>query len=212
MLRIFDVEYSAKNNFPTSIKLTTVKPSGTLSLLAGVTAGCHPGYSQYHIRRVRMSSMSSLVDVCRNHGYPVEFQRNFDGSEDKNTVVVSFPSKFPDGTKLAKDMSAIEQLEIIKRLQLEWSDNAVSCTIYYKKNELDSIKDWLKSNYNKNLKTVSFLLHNEHGFDQAPLEEISKEEYDNLIARCKPITSINNLLNDELQDSLECVGGVCPIK
>src|SRR5690606_29442078 len=101
-LRKYDKEYSAKHGWPESIKLTTMKPSGTLSLLPGVTPGVHPGYAQYFIRRIRVASNSSLVEVCRKHGYPVEYQRGFDGKEDKNTVVVSFPCSFPQGTVLAK--------------------------------------------------------------------------------------------------------------
>jgi adenosylcobalamin-dependent ribonucleoside-triphosphate reductase len=211
MLRQFDKEYSEAHGFPTSIKLTTVKPSGTLSLLAGVSPGAHPGYSQYHIRRIRIASNSPILDVVRKNGYDVEYQRNFDGSEDRNTVVASFPSKFPEGTKLAKDMTAIDQLEVIKRLQREWSDNAVSVTIYYKKEELDGIKQWLATNYNENLKTVSFLLHSEHGFDQAPLEEITKEKYEEMVAKTKPINEIGQS-DDALDTSAECISGVCPIR
>jgi hypothetical protein len=210
MLRIFDVEYSAKNNFPTSIKLTTVKPSGTLSLLAGVTPGAHPGYSQYHIRRIRIASNNPLVEVCRSHGYPIEFQRNFDGTEDKNTVVVSFPSFFPEGTTFAKNLSAVDQLEVIKRLQKEWSDNAVSVTIYYRKEELQEIKQWLSKNYNFCLKTVSFLLHSEHGFDQAPLEEITKEQFEELSSKVKKIESLS--ATGDFEMDAECATGVCPIK
>lgn len=210
MLRAYDVEYSAKNNFPTSIKLTTVKPSGTLSLLAGVTPGAHPGYSQYHIRRIRIASNNPMVEVCRKNGYPVEFQRNFDGSDDRNTVVVSFPCSFPEGTKLAKDMTAIDQLEVIKRLQTEWSDNAVSVTIYYRKEELDGIKAWLASNYNECLKTVSFLLHSEHGFDQAPLEEITKEQFEELSSKVTKLESLS--FTGDFEMDAECASGVCPIK
>jgi ribonucleoside-triphosphate reductase len=210
-LREFDKNYSEKNGFPISIKLTTVKPSGTLSLLAGVTSGAHPAFSQFYIRRIRIASNNPLVDKCRKHGYKVEFQRKFDGSEDHNTVVVEFPCTFPKGTKLAKDMSAIDQLEVIKRLQSEWSDNAVSVTIYYKKEELINIKDWLSKNYNNNLKTVSFLLHSEHGFDQAPLEEISEEEYNLIKNNTTDIININKVI-DGLDTSAECATGICPIR
>lgn len=211
-LRLFDRKYSNKHGYPASIKLTTVKPSGTLSLLGGVTPGAHPGYSHYHIRRIRMASNIPLVDICRKAGYDVEFQRNFDGSEDKSTVVVSFPCKFPKNTTVAKEVNAIDQLEIIKELQNNWSDNAVSVTIYYKKEELDEIKEWLTKNFNNNLKTVSFLLHSEHGFDQAPLEEITEEQYNEMKKKVKPIESINEIDEDGILDSFECEGGVCPVK
>ena len=210
-LREFDVHYSKEKGFPPSIKLTTVKPSGTLSLLSGVTPGAHPGYSHYHIRRIRMASDSALVQVCKQNGYKIEFQRNFDGSDDTNTVVVEFPCKFPENTVVSKDMKALEQLELVKKLQTEWSDNSVSVTIYYKKEELEGIKEWLNSNYNNNLKTVSFLLHSEHGFDQAPLEEITRQDYEVMVKSVKPITNCE-VNEEDIKGSFECATGACPIK
>ena len=210
-LRDFDKDYSKELGFPPSIKLTTVKPSGTLSLLSGVTPGAHPGYSHYHIRRIRMASDSALVQVCKQNGYKIEFQRNFDGSDDTNTVVVEFPCKFPENTVVSKDMKALEQLELVKKLQTEWSDNSVSVTIYYRKEELDGIKEWLNSNYNNNLKTVSFLLHSEHGFDQAPLEEISRQDYEVMVKSVKPITNCE-VNEEDIKGSFECATGACPIK
>lgn len=211
-LRLYDRKYSNKHGFPPSIKLTTVKPSGTLSLLAGVTSGCHPGYSTHYIRRIRMASNIPLVDLCRSSGYTVEYVRNFDGTEDKNTVVVSFPCKFPKSTTIAKDMTAIDQLEVVKELQNNWSDNAVSCTIYYTLKELPGIKKWLADNYNENVKTCSFLLKDNHGFDQAPLEEITEQEYHELVKKTKPITGINNIDEQSIIGSFECEEGICPVK
>ena len=209
-LRSYDKEYSALCGFPESIKLTTVKPSGTLSLLAGVTPGAHPAFAQYYIRRVRMDSNSELVQVARSHGYHVEPVRNFDGTEDHGTSVVSFPCSFPEGTKLAGEMTAVDQLNVIKRLQEEWSDNAVSVTIYYRKEELEQIKEWLQNNY-FNVKSVSFLLHNDHGFDQAPMEEITKEQFEDMASKVKPITSLVSLNMDEV-DIQDCEGGACPVR
>ena len=210
-LRAFDKEYSTKHGFSESIKLTTIKPSGTLSLLAGVTPGAHPAFSRFYIRRIRIASNSNLIEICRENGYPMEYQRNFDGTEDKSTMVVSFPCSVPEGTTVAKDMSAVDQLNVIKRLQTEWSDNSVSVTIYYKKEELDNIKFWLSNNYNDNLKTVSFLLHSEHGFQQAPMEEITEQEYLDMNAKVKPITGVS-FREDDILGSDECSSGACPIK
>lgn len=209
-IRAYDEEYSNITGINRSIKLTTVKPSGTLSLLAGVTPGAHPAYSQFYIRRVRMASNSPLVRAAKEASYPVEFVRNFDGTEDHSTEVVSFPCRFPDGTKLAKDMTAVDQLEVIKRLQTEWSDNAVSVTIYYRLEELDEIKAWLNDNYH-NVKTVSFLLHNDHGFDQAPLEEITEEKYNEMYAMVKPLVSIDGIKFDDV-DITDCDSGACPVR
>lgn len=208
-LREFDKRYSEQHGFPTSVKITTVKPSGTLSLLPGVTPGCHPAYAQYMIRRIRIASDHNLVQVCREHGYPVEYQQNFDGSEDHSTVVVSFPFAYPEGTTLAKDMTAIAQLETVKWLQEVWSDNSVSCTVYYRKEELPEIKKYLAKNYKNNHKSLSFLLHSDHGFKQAPYEEITKEEYDALVAKTTLITSISDAMFD---GGDECASGACPVK
>jgi len=209
-LRAYDIAYSDAMGWPQSIKLTTVKPSGTLSLLAGVTPGAHPAYSQYYIRRIRMASDSEIAAVCRANGYKIEYVKNFDGTEDMSTLVVEFPCKFPMGTKLAEQMSAVDQLNVIKRLQSEWSDNSVSVTIYYRKTELSEIKEWLASNYNT-VKSVSFLLHNDHGFVQAPLEEITKEQYEEISSRVFPIHGLSSVQFSDL-DINECDTGACPIR
>lgn len=208
-LREYDVEYSKRKGFPTSIKISTIKPSGTLSLLPGVTPGCHPAYARYLIRRIRISSNHPLVQVCKDHGYHVEYQRNFDNTEDHSTVVVSFPFSYPEGTVLASEMNAIQQLETVKWLQSVWSDNSVSCTVYYKKEELPEIKKYLAKNYKHNHKSLSFLLHNEHGFKQAPLEEITKEQYEEMIANTRLITRVDDaaFTGDD-----ECATGACPVK
>tara|TARA_R110002050_G_scaffold299865_1_gene466651 strand:+ start:31 stop:1920 length:1890 start_codon:yes stop_codon:yes gene_type:complete len=209
-LREYDKTYSSLAGLPRSIKLTTVKPSGTLSLLAGVTSGAHPAFAQHYIRRIRMSADSELVRVCRNNKYDIEYVRNFDGTEDHSTVVVSFPCKFPKGTTLAEDMSAVDQLEVVKRLQTEWSDNAVSVTIYYRKEELDKIRKWLSDNY-VNVKSVSFLLHNDHGFDQAPLEAIDQKTYKTLKSKVTPITSLTDIKMEDIEIA-DCAGGACPVR
>lgn len=212
-LREYDVYYSEKLGIPKSIKLTTCKPSGTLSILPGVTPGCHPGIFQYFIRRIRISSNNSLVKLCKKCGYKVEYQQNFDGTDDVNTMVVEFPCMYPIGTVLAKDMNAIAQLEVIKKLQHDWSDNAVSVTVYYRLEELEDIKKWLNENYTDGVKSCSFLLHYNHNFKQAPYEEITKEEYDRLMEKVTPIVSGNIQLDDSVDYSNEtCKGGVCPIR
>lgn len=137
-LRQYDVEYSKARSFNQSVKLTTCKPSGTLSLLPGVTPGCHPAIYQYMIRRIRMDSKSPLVEICRSHGYTVEYEERFDGSKNYNTSIVEFPYKYPENAILASNTSAIDQLKIIKEIQTNWSDNSVSCTIYYSLNKLDA--------------------------------------------------------------------------
>jgi len=210
LLREYDEKYSKEHGFNPSIKLTTVKPSGTVSLMPGVTPGAHPAYARFMIRRIRISANHSLVQTCREHGYHVEYQLNFDGSMDHGTVVVSFPFRHSDHAILAKDVTAIQQLETVKWLQTVWSDNSVSCTIYYRKEELPEIRKYLKKNYKTNHKSLSFLLHHEHGFKQAPLEEITEEQYNEMVANTRLITAIDE--GDIGIDDAECASGACPIR
>jgi ribonucleoside-triphosphate reductase len=211
-LRKFDKEWSKERGWNRSIKLTTIKPSGTLSLLGGSTPGVHPAYSKYYIRRVRMASNDQLVSYCRDLGYNVEYVLNFDGSENHDTVVVEFPCETPDGALFADDMGVIKQLEMVKKLQEVWSDNAVSVTAYYNEEELSDLKKWLSENYENGIKSVSFLLRQKHGFKQAPYEEISKESYENKKSKVKPVISINHNIGSDSLDGIECEGGACPIK
>lgn len=212
-IRKLDKEWSKKRGWNQSIKISTVKPSGTLSLLAGSTPGVHPAYSRYYIRRVRMGSNDQLVNICRDLGYKVEYVIGFDGQEDRSTMVVEFPCESGEKAILTKDMSAIKQLELVKTLQSEWADNAVSVTVYYKPEELQDIKKWMAENYEKNIKSVSFLLHSQHGFRQAPYEEITKEKYEELRISVKSLTSFqNNIVGDMVVDLGECVNGSCPIR
>ena len=211
-LRKFDKEWSKERGWNRSIKLTTIKPSGTLSLLGGSTPGVHPAYSKYYIRRVRMASNDPLVSYCRDLGYNVEYVVNFDGSENHDTVVVEFPCETPDGALFADDMGVIKQLEMVKKLQEVWSDNAVSVTAYYSEEELADLKKWLSENYENGIKSVSFLLRQKHGFKQAPYEEITQEAYENKKSKVKPVININHNIGSDSLDGIECEGGACPIK
>lgn len=209
-LRKFDKEWSKKNNYPESIKLTTTKPSGSISLLSGSTPGIHPAYAKYYIRRVRMSSDDPLIHQCRTLGYKVEYSLNYDGSVNHKTSIVEFPCFSGNNTIVADEMTAIEQLELVKKIQTLWADNSVSVTVYYKKEELPQIKHWLKDNYADNIKAVSFLLHQDHGFTQSPYEEITKEKYEELISKVKPLTDL--YIKEGSIEIDECSKGSCPIK
>jgi len=106
-------------------------------------------------------------------------------------------------------MTAIDQLKEIKKMQELWSDNAVSCTIYYRKEELPEIKEYLAKHYKNNYKSLSFLLHSEHGFQQAPYEEVTKEEYEDLVSKTRIITSVAAAA---FEGGDECLGGMCPVR
>lgn len=212
-IKKFDIEWSKRKGYPKSIKLTTIKPSGSLSLLAGVTPGVHPAYSKFYIRRVRMSSNDPLVQLCKEHGYNVDPLINLDGTQDRGTMVVEFPCSAGNNATTSNEITAIKQLEIVKRLQSTWADNSISVTVYYKESELEDIKKWMKENYETSIKTVSFLRYQGHNFKQAPYEEITEGKYHELIKGLKPFKKDDlNIGNGEFADSLECSKGACPIK
>jgi hypothetical protein len=211
-LRAFDKVWSKTRGWAESIKMTVVKPSGTLSLLAGCTPGGHPAYDRYFIRRVRMASNDSLVPICRNLGCHIEYVRKFDNTEDYGTVVVEFPCESSPTAVLAKDCSAVDQLEIMKSLQSVWADQSVSVTVYYRKEELPAIKEWLSENYDNGVKSVSFLLHVDHNFPLPPYEEISEDEYNKSVAKLDFSTPIHQNATDLTIDMDDCATGACPIK
>ncbi len=210
-LRKFDKEWSKKNGWPESIRLTVVKPSGSLSLLPGSTPGVHPGFSKFFTRRVRFSTNDSLVEKLREAGYDIEPEIRFDGTLNHDISVISFPCKFENDTMVSSQTTAIKQLELVKELQTHWADQAVSVTCYYKLEEIPEIKKWLTENYNTSVKSVSFLLHSEHGFKQAVLEDITEEDYLDKISKLKPI-SLRNDNSADMVDISGCENGACPIR
>ncbi|GAG01968.1 unnamed protein product, partial [marine sediment metagenome] len=182
-LKKIDEVYSDWLCIPKSIKLTTVKPSGTVSLLPGVTPGIHYPHSEYYIRRVRISKNSDLIEPIRAAGYYFE-----DDSYSDNSYVIEFPIHEEYFDRSKNDVSIWEQAENAAAYQKYWSDNQVSITITFKPElEANQIKHVLEC-YEDKLKSVSFLPIKEHGYKQAPYEEISKEKYEELISKTKPFT------------------------
>ncbi len=203
-------EYSKELGIPESIRTTVVKPSGTMSKVMDVYEGIHPAYSRHYIQRVRFAANDPLIPLLRAAGHHIEPQIRFDGSLDHNTVVVDFYCRAPDGAPVAdEDWDTWKQLDVVKTATKHWADQAVSVTVYYRREDLPRLKEWLAENL-PTLKTISFLCHSEHGFIQAPKEAITKEQYDALSSVIKPLDE-ESIGGGDL-DSLECAGGACPIK
>jgi ribonucleoside-triphosphate reductase (thioredoxin) len=207
-LRAFDKSWSKERGWPQSVKLTTVKPSGTLSLLAGSSPGVHAFTFPFFIRRIRLSSDDKLVAQLREAGYELEYLRNQDGTKDHSTTVVSFPCTAGAGAMVAGDLTAVGQLDLVSKIQTSWADNAVSVTIYYRKEELPAIKEWMRANFAHSIKSVSFLLHRDHNFVQAPYEEIDEAKYKEMVKAVSPLKQISSgaVVGDE------CVAGACPVR
>ena len=211
-LREYDNWWSEQTGITPSVRLTTVQPSGTLSLLPGVTPGIHPAYARYYIRRVRFGAADPLVEKCRKRGYKVVPDLGLDGREDHTRWVVEFPCESPEGSVLAADMTAVEQLEWVKRMQTDWADNAVSVTVYYRKEELPEIKKWLSENYDNGVKSVSFLLHADHNFPLPPYEEIDEDTYKKLYNSVDFSVSLQDKAGMGMLDMGDCDTGACPVR
>lgn len=175
-LRELDEIYSNWLCIPKSIKITTTKPSGTTSLLPGVSPGIHYPHSEFYIRRVRISSNSKLLEPLKKAGYYTEQEKN--GSEEtrKKTMVISFPIHEENFVKKKEDVSIWEQVKNVIDYQTYWSDNSVSCTITFNKKEADDIPRVLEA-FEDQLKAISFLPLLDHQYEQAPYESISKDQY-----------------------------------
>lgn len=203
-LRQMDQVVSGWLCIPRSIKLTTVKPSGTISLLPHVAPGIHFPHSEYYIRRIRFGKDSPLVEKLSKAGYPME--------EDvctPNTIVVEFPVKEPHFDRAKSEVSMWEQLEWAAQLQRYWSDNAVSVTVTFKPEEAGQIKYALEL-YETRLKSVSFLPMQDHGYKQAPYETISREEYERRKVALMPL---EEALGEKVHDRTDayCEGDRCQI-
>lgn len=201
-LRELDQVYSDWLCVRTSIKITSVKPSGTVSLLAGVTPGIHFPHAKYYIRRVRLQDSSPLVSKLEAAGYPIE-----DDQYSPNTKVVSFPVEERDFDRNKDDVTIWEQLELAAQIQQFWADNQVSVTVTFKSSEAKDIKYALEL-YETRLKGVSFLPLEEHGYAQAPYETISEDTYRDMIAH---ITSLDTTDATHEQTSRFCDGESCTI-
>jgi len=180
-IKQLDDEYSNWLCIPKSVRMTSIKPSGTVSLLNGSTPGIHFPESEYYIRRIRFGTDSQLLDKLAEAGYNIEVDKY-----SPNTMCVEFPVHEPYFKKSKKDISIWEQLEIAAQYQYYWADNSVSITVTFKPEEAEDIKSALEM-YEARLKAVSFLRYEETGYEQAPYEPITKEQFDEMTAKITPV-------------------------
>lgn len=189
---------------PESIRVTTIKPSGSISLLAGATAGVHYPVSRYAIRRVRVANDSPLVPSLKEAGVPHEKDSYSD-----NTLVFEFTIDHGD-VRPCDEVSPWEQFSLVAMLQRCWADNMVSATVYFdKEKDADEIEKLLAM-FIPVLKSVSLLPHSGHGYAQAPYEPITKKEYETRK------NSYSTLTFDSVKDSVPqgskfCDGESCTL-
>ena len=202
----YDEIYSDWFAIPKSKKLTTIKPSGTTSLLLGATPGIHFPESQYYIGRVRLAKNSPFVEILEASRYNIE-----PADEDKkDTVVVEFPVSIGDNVKTINDVSMWEQLNLASFAQENWADNSVSVTVTFKENEKENIASALDF-YQFRLKAVSFLPKlNKGAYKQMPYEEITKEQYEDMRKDIKPL-KFGKMFSEEPVGEKYCDNDTCII-
>lgn len=208
-----DEKYSKELGVPRSKRTTVVKPSGTMSKVLDCEGyeGIHAAYSRYFIQRVRFAANDALVPKLKAAGHYIEPVVKFDGTFDPQTLVADFYVKAPEGSPVAdENWDTWKQLDVLKMAQKHWADQAVSVTVYYKREDIPKLKTWLSENL-QYLKSISFLCHSDHGFKQAPKEAITQQQYEKLSVKIKPIDA-DEILEGAMVEGMECEGGVCPIR
>lgn len=209
-----DKKFSESLGCDPSIKISTIKPSGSISLLNGSSPGRHAHYAKYVIRRIRLSHNDPMVDMLKAAGFHVE-----DDLVSPNTVVAEFPVKAPTadtpGFKAASDYSLREQCEDQMELQTWWADQSVSSTLTFKEEEAEQIPDLLRE---FKFKSTSLLPYFGHGYAQAPYEPITESQYNEMVSKVKfwpsdeTFRSYKEKRDMEIMDQSDCESGACPIK
>jgi ribonucleoside-diphosphate reductase alpha chain len=169
---------AGKIGIPESAAITCVKPSGTVSQLVGVSSGMHAWHSPYYIRTVRGSKGDPISTFLKEVGIPVED----DVMKPNETYVFSFPVKAPEGAIVRNDLTAIEHLNIWLVYQRAWCEHKPSITVSVKEDEWMEVGAWVYKHFDE-VSGISFLPHSDHSYKQAPYQEITKEEYDALVAK-----------------------------
>jgi len=172
-VRDYDTSYSEWLGIRESIKMTTVKPSGTVSILAGESPGVHwPSGGKFFLRAIRFANNDPMLPLFKMANYRIE-----PASESPDTTsVVFFPIK-TDAKRGEKEVSIYEKINLAATAQRWWSDNSVSVTITFDaEKEKDDVGTVLHM-YDGQLKTVSFLPMGNHVYPQMPYTQITEEEY-----------------------------------
>jgi len=201
-----------------SARTTTVKPSGTSSLVLGTSSGIHAWHNDYYLRRIRVGKNESIYSyLAINHPELIEDEY----FRPHDTAVITIPQKSPEGS-IIRHESVFQMLERVKKVSQEWikpghrngqNTHNVSATVSIKEDEWDLVGDWMWNNrdfYNG----LSVLPYNGGTYTQAPFEDCTKEDFDRLV---KTLSDVDLTKVIELQDNTDlrgeaaCAGGACEI-
>lgn len=200
-------------------RTTTVKPSGTASLAVGSSSGIHAWHNDYYIRRMRVGKNEALYQyMLKNFPTLVEdckFKPHLE-------AVMSFPQKAPEGSMIRTE-PAFQLLERVKKFNQEWvfsgyrsgsNNHNVSCTISLKDDEWEHCGEWMWENQNF-YTGISVLPYDNGSYTQAPFEDCTKEEYENLVnllheINLDEVVELDDFTN--LTEQAACAGGACEVK
>tara|TARA_B100002003_G_C14157437_1_gene557705 strand:- start:11472 stop:13877 length:2406 start_codon:yes stop_codon:yes gene_type:complete len=207
-------KYAKRFGINESTAITCVKPNGNSGQLLGVGSGMHPWYAPYYIRRVRINVTDSLLKLAQEQGVPIKPEIGYSTSN-ATTMVLEFPVAAPRGAILKDDISALDFLNEWKRLKENYTEHNPSATVFVGDNEWLGVSNFVYKNWDI-IGGLSFLPRNEHVYQLAPYEEITKEEYEKRVRELGEL-DFSKLIQYEHEDNtkgskeLACVGGLCEL-
>lgn len=205
-------EMAEKLGITPSVAITTVKPSGTVSQLVDSASGIHPRHSAYYIRSIRQDNKDPLTQFMVAKGIPSEPCV----MKPESTTVFYFPIKSPDGAVVRDDVTPRKHLELWNIYNKHWAEHQVSVTVSIKENEWVDTAAWVYDNFD-DLSGVSFLPMDGGTYRQAPYQECSKEQYEELLKAMPAEIDWSELAMFESDDNtvgqqtLACSAGSCEI-
>jgi ribonucleoside-triphosphate reductase len=188
-------EWSEKLGIERSASITCVKPSGTVSQLVDSASGIHARHNAYYIRTVRADNKDPLCKLMVAEGFPNEP----DVTKPEHTTVFSFPSKSPKGAICRNDMTAEKQLSLWHTYAKEWCEHKPSVTISVKDDEWVNTAAWVYKHFD-DVSGISFLPFSDHTYKQAPYQDCTEQEYNELMEKMPMNVDWSALSNHETQD------------
>lgn len=205
-----NADLSTLLSIPQSTAITCIKPSGTVSQLVDSASGIHPRHSGYYIRRVRGDKKDPLSQFLKDSGVPTE---NCVMKGD-STVVFSFPIKAPEGAMVRDDLTPTQHLDLWLMYQNEWCEHKPSVTISVAEQDWAEVSAWVWKNFD-DISGISFLPYDGGTYKQAPYEEVSKEQYEELLAKMPTTINWSALVEEDDNvkgvQELACSSGSCEI-
>jgi ribonucleoside-diphosphate reductase alpha chain len=207
-----NAEWAELLGIPASASISCVKPSGTVSQLVDSASGIHARHSPYYIRTVRGDNKDPLTQFMIDQGIPNEPCV----MKPDSTVVFSFPVKSPEQAVTRNDMTAVEQLELWLTYQRHWCEHKPSVTISVRDAEWMAVGAFVYEHFDE-MSGVSFLPHSDHTYQQAPYQDCTKEEYEEMLSLMPESIDWSDLSNYENEDNtvsmqtMACSGDSCEI-